>query len=483
MKLSRLLLSAMLFAAVSCAPRERTITIIAVNDVHGSIDNFPRLATLVERYRQADPSRVVVLDAGDRWTGNPYVDMYPERGLPVIELENKLGIDLATHGNHEFDFGLDVLTERVKQSRVPYVVANLDSNGSSLPQPPATFCIDAGGVKLCFIGLITTSRAGYPDGFVENFGTIKFSNPLSTALKYKHMKDSCDVLIALTHIGFELDSILATQMPELDLILGGHSHTVVGDDKFVGRTLVTQTGSRLKYANVITLTMRGGELQKVSGRLVGLDTITPDPAYAAMVDKYYENPAMLEVVGGLATPLTKTGVMNLVTDMIRNRVGTDMVLYNWGGIRVDSLPAGPVTVARVLAMEPFGNTVHILDMTPAQLSQLILNKFNSQGGESHQEDLSPSGFTYKIVTDSRGDGIRVDIDTRAKLSPRGTYRVAMSDYVAQSYAFDLAGTGRPTDIVVSGLIIDHLKKHGTVSSDNQERVGIVRQGADQKLKK
>lgn len=92
---------AFVFAAVACAPRERTLVLLSTNDIHAQIDRFPQLAAAVEACRDT-VANVVLLDAGDRWTGNPYVDRAQTPGMPIIRLMNRLGYDAATLGNHEF---------------------------------------------------------------------------------------------------------------------------------------------------------------------------------------------------------------------------------------------------------------------------------------------------------------------------------------------------------------------------------------------
>ena len=112
-------------------------------------------------------------------------------------------------------------------------------------------------MKLGFLGLLDTSRGGYPDGRLENFSGVGFSDPLRTALRYRNLKDSCDLLVGLTHLGVDLDSTLAEQMPQLRLIVGGHSHTVLaGGGKSVNGVLITQTGKGLQYAGITRLKFR-----------------------------------------------------------------------------------------------------------------------------------------------------------------------------------------------------------------------------------
>jgi 5'-nucleotidase len=463
-----LILCALSIVVAACAPRTKTITIIAVNDIHGQIDNFPRLATLVGRYRAADSLRVVLVDAGDRWTGNPFVDRNPERGKPVVDLQNELGFDVSTLGNHGFDFGLDVLRDRVNGARFRITSANIDSNGSALPQPEPYVMMEADGVKLCFIGLINTSRAGYPDGFVENFGSIRFSNPITAALAHRGLRSECDVMIGLTHLGAEIDTLLARQMPELDLIIGGHSHTAIPEGFRVGDVLVTQAGSRLKYADVITVEMRRGKVAGIRSRLVGLDTIAPDPKFAALTDSFYDLPELSRVQGELLAPLNRTGILNMTTDIIRQSTRSDLAIYNRGGVRADTLKTGPLTAADFYAVEPFGNMVSVIKLTEERLRELILRKAGSMNMEPGREDIVPSGFTYTLHGKSDGS-VDVTLKIDARPGPDGTFSVATSDYLDKTYDFPGAGTGESTGVVVSHMLMRYFEKHHTFSGDNTPR--------------
>ena len=121
--------------AAACAPRERTLVLLSTNDMHAKIQNFPRLASAVEACR--DTAQLVVLvDAGDRWTGNAYVDMAPTPGMPMIALMNELGYDVATLGNHEFDHGQAFLGRMIDSMDFEVVCANVVSDTCSFPPLP-----------------------------------------------------------------------------------------------------------------------------------------------------------------------------------------------------------------------------------------------------------------------------------------------------------------------------------------------------------
>ena len=211
--------AAVLWTGCAAQKHHTEVVIVSTNDIHAAIDRMPALATLVERTRAVNPN-VLVLDAGDKWTGNPYVDLNKEVGLPIVALLDSIGYDLSTVGNHGFDHGVALLGERIRHARFETVLANVISDTACFPVLPAYSFRTVDGVKLGFLGLLDTSRGGYPDGRLENFSGVGFSDPLRTALRYRNLKDSCDLLVGLTHLGVDLDSTLAEQMPQLRLIVG-----------------------------------------------------------------------------------------------------------------------------------------------------------------------------------------------------------------------------------------------------------------------
>ena len=134
----------LLAAAAACGPRERTVVLLSTNDIHACIQRFPQLAAAVKACR--DTADVVFLiDAGDRWTGNAYVDLAENR-RPVLELMNRLGYDAATLGNHEFDAGHAVLGDMLRFAEFPVVCANLRSDTAAVPQTPPGVVVEKDGV-------------------------------------------------------------------------------------------------------------------------------------------------------------------------------------------------------------------------------------------------------------------------------------------------------------------------------------------------
>ena len=139
-------------ALCACAPREKVVIILSTNDIHAQIQNFPQLATAVAECR--DTASVILVDAGDRWTGNAYVDQAEGR-RPVLELMNELGYDVATLGNHEFDVGQQTLAEAIGYCRFPVICANMVSENSPIPQLKPYVILDREGEKFAFVAAVT----------------------------------------------------------------------------------------------------------------------------------------------------------------------------------------------------------------------------------------------------------------------------------------------------------------------------------------
>src|SRR6056297_2216235 len=123
----------------------QNLTIFFVNDVHGQLDNFAKVKHIVDQEKET--GNVILACSGDVFSGNPVVDNYTEKGFPMIDVMNQTGFDVATIGNHEFDYGIEILKERIEQSDFEWICANLDSGNSVLPQPPAYTTITSGDLK------------------------------------------------------------------------------------------------------------------------------------------------------------------------------------------------------------------------------------------------------------------------------------------------------------------------------------------------
>ena len=173
----RALFVAAAVAIAACGPCERTVVLLSTNDIHANILRFPQLAAAVGACRDT-ADLVVLLDAGDRWTGNAYVDKAPTPGMPMIRLMNRLGYDVATLGNHEFDFGQAFLGRMIDSMDFEVIAANVASDTCTFPQLPPYAIVERGGVRFGFVGAVTNYEGpGHPAGNKESFRGLRFPDP------------------------------------------------------------------------------------------------------------------------------------------------------------------------------------------------------------------------------------------------------------------------------------------------------------------
>ena len=462
-------------AAAACAPRERTLVLLSTNDMHAKIQNFPRLAAAVENCR--DTAQLVVLvDAGDRWTGNAYVDMAATPGMPMIALMNRLGYDVATLGNHEFDHGQAFLGRMIDSMAFEVVCANVTSDTCTFPQLPPYVVLDKDGIRIGFVGVVTNYEGpGHPAGNASSFEGLRFPDPQQRAMEVgAELRPKVDVLVLLSHMGDDRDAELLGRCGLFDVVIGGHTH--VECDTVINGTLMTQTGKNLSNVGVTTIRLRGGKVVGSDYRIVPLAGYEADPEYRAEVERYYADPELNRPVGEFARPADGWGVANWMARAVADRAGAEVGFYHVGGVRIDSIPAGGMSTARVYDLEPFGTEIAVMRMTPADMRRMILTKYNDTENrkEAHRIDLI-STTPYEILVDARDSAF--DVRFPQLREGRG-YRVALNDYVFRNYR-DLNGSdGRITGEKVAGVLLGELDGKSPIEPDNRPRQRIVRAGAN-----
>lgn len=455
----RIILLYTLLILAGCGTDEKEIVIISTNDMHGRIEQFPKLATFVERVKAEHPN-VILVDAGDFFTGNPHVDYAEERGKPIITLMNELGFSVSVLGNHECDYGQKILRKRINDAAFPVICANINSSRSELDTIPPYHMITVDGIKLCFFSLLQTVQ-GLPDANPDLYTGITFDDYRATAPRYKYLRQECDALIGLTHLGIEADSILATEMPELDMIIGGHTHTLLEEPKIVNNIMIGQAKYALKYAGITTLKFSGKKLIQCSYRSIDIDTITQlDPKMVDLVEQFHNKPEFRKVVGHTSRPLSHEGIAHVLTSAMRDTARSDFAFYNHGGIRINTLPEGDITMETLLRIEPFDNHIVIQDMTAEDIKALLINRFNARDQHSSSE-LTMAGGKFSIIQDDTGKAVDADIkDNSGKSLAKGNrYKVALNNYINAEYDFPGQGKGTHVEISIIDAVLAYLRKH------------------------
>lgn len=440
---------------------EREVVVLSTNDIHAVIDNFPELVTAVNLCR--DSVTTLLVDGGDRWTGNAFIDRLEGR-LPIIELMNHAGYDAATLGNHEFDKGPAVLQGAIDYAHFPVLCANMQSNNPQLSTLPGSVTIKTrNGVKIFIAGVVTNYDNGHPDGSDEVFEGLEFTDPMQAAERELSKRNGADVAILLSHMGDSKDIAFASKNSGYNLIVGGHTHMRV--DTLVSQTVVGQTERLLNLLGVTRIRLKGNKVTSVEYENISLDGYQEDSATREIVNRIENDPVLGAVVGKFSDSVTHTGFANMITKVVAQATNAQIGFYHYGGIRLRHHDAGDVKLATVYNLEPFESKIHTITMTPAQMRQMIITKFNDtkNSKESHRVDLF-STTPYTIVTDKDGEAVDVIFP---QLREKSKYRVALPDYVGKKYE-DIKGDNHTkTDILVVDQMLKYLKLAPVTKIDNQ----------------
>ena len=468
--MKRLLCIGMLLACIALTltilnSRERTVVVLTTNDMHAAIDDFPRLATAVRECRDTVPT--LLLDAGDRWTGNVFVDRAAEPRRPILDLMNRLGYDAATFGNHEFDPGQAYLSKMVSLCDFPVVCANIVSDTCSFAQPDPYVIVRRGGIRFGILGVVTNyGHNNHPDGRDDCFDGLTFPDPIERARELgAEVASRCDVPLLLSHMGADKDFLFAQENPDSPyaFIVSGHTHQLL--DEEVNGLHVGQTLKNLQYVGARVLHFKGRNLKGMEYRNVPLADYEPDPQFAAAVAEIESDTLLLKPAGTLASPVTKTGLAALFNRAAAEATGCEVSFYHRGGIRKDAL-ADVVTCADVWNLDPFNSYMHSVRMSYEQMERMIVAKFNDaqNAKESHCVDLF-SNVPYVIRTDAAGEAVAVEFPT---LRRGRTYSVALCSYVCSTYDEVECEMVVPEAAVVTTMIFDWLRTHNPADLSDEE---------------
>ena len=353
------------------------------------IGGLPRVAAHIQKVRaevEAEGAGLVVVDAGDWFQGTP--EGMIEDGLRFVEAMHKLRYDGAAVGNHEFDHGVDSLSISLGASGLPALCANVRDHADRPPMGARRYkLVQRAGMDIALVGLLTPKA---PDISHPSLRGYRFESPsealseVREELERTRVDDPIELVLPLTHLGVDADRQLARAHPDLPLIVGGHTHTVLKEGVREGDVLIVQTGSKGTAIGRVDLWFdEAGALVESRAQLIELldepeqGDVPADvaAACAALVER--ASTEMGAVVGRLATsldrsrdPLRSSTAGNWITDVMRERAEAQVALQNRGGIRRD-VPAGEVTRRDLFELLPFGNYLATVEMTGAQLEACL----------------------------------------------------------------------------------------------------------------
>lgn len=486
-------------SAQSPEPAAVHLTILHVNDVHGHIlpytdktisEKIPvsggaYLAKMVEQERAANPEGTLLLSAGDMFQGTPISNLF--NGQSVIELMNYLHFDAMAVGNHEFDWGRDILDKMRSLADFPFVSSNIvDAQGKGLNGVKPYIFLTRKDVKIAVIGLTTQETANSTKpAYVSGLTFLDPVNLLPGIIK-EVKEQGANLVLVLSHCGLDADKRLAEKVSGIDLIVGGHSHTAVTTPVKVHETLIVQAGSYGLYLGVLQLgfdpsthritTYTGADELKTV--VAGPDTPLDERA-AGIIARYNDQIKVefAQVVGETSVDLVRkyneeSNIGNLVADAMREVTKADMAFQNGGGIRAD-LPAGKITLEDVFTLLPFDNSLVVMDLTGSQILQIL-----KQNMTTDRKILQVSGIRVQYNPSAPTEAEQVKADFKEKpLDPEKAYRVVTNDFLAAGgdrFTGFQEGGNVVYDDTVRDAFVSYLKKHSPTCPKIENRITFVK---------
>ncbi len=463
------------------------LTIIHINDTHGQIEaiqardgktygGFARVAYMVDSLRseaEAEGRTFYFLHAGDALQGPPVSNT--SKGKLDFELLNEMEVTAMAVGNHEFDFGQENLNELVEIAEFPVLSANVTDESGRLY--PAFVKEEVGRERIIIVGLTTEATPiGTHPANVEGLSFLSADSVTSLLLDSLEYGER-DFVIALTHLGLQADSVLAEQVPQIDLIVGGHSHSVIEEPQKVGNALIVQAGARTVYLGKLEAELKKGSLRDCSYELILLsEKITEEPDMAARIAE-----ASAELDKKLGVPIGKTEVVlvpgfaeaadelslgDLVAEIMREETGADFAFTNMGGVRAAIIP-GDVTMKDVLTALPFSNTVVVMELSAKQVQELL--DYNVSLGDYSGGTLHLAGISCE-VKDGTAANIRIG---GVPLDESRTYKIATNNFLAAGGdGYEILKQGADiydTGTGVNSLLVRYIERVGTITRPSDQK--------------
>lgn len=441
--------------------KNTVLAVVSVNDMHSAIDLMPQFAALLDSLRGIYPD-LLVFSAGDNRTGNPINDQYSPVNYPMIALMNKVGFDLCAVGNHEWDGGIQALQQNIEDADFPFLCANLIVPETVKLDVKPYEILHHQGQDIAVVGVVETRASGIPGAHPMHFKEVSFKKAIDVVPEYRFLKDQSDILILLSHLGFENDVEMAERCQWIDAILGGHSHTLIENPQKYHGVMVTQAGSSLSNATLTLFVVRHGELVDVISKTLDVAHFPKKNAEVqAMVDEFNNNDLFSEALAKATSNFENREELGcMVTDALRSISGADFAFNNTGGIRIEYLKKGPITVKDVYKIDPFNNEVVVYKMTGEQLEHFIMESYKKNG----RFPSYVSGMTYTVKTDNERypKSVEIKLD-KGRFSKDATYKVAINSYMASTVRFESLDDGESQYMTSEEMLIKYLKNKKTVS--------------------
>ena len=299
-------------------------------------------------------------------------------------------------------------------------------------------------------------------------------DPLETIQKYQFLREKCDVVLLLSHLGYTTDVEFSAKLPWVDIIVGGHSHTQIMGGELHNGILITQNSKSLPFATHSTLVLAGGKVVEKKAELIAVKGMPGENKTVANLVRYFsENPAFKRVLAVADTPFEDREELGcMVCDAYIAETGADLSYQNAGGVRIETHPAGDMTVGDVMKMDPFQNDLVEMQVTGKELAEMLIacydndkQRFPYVGGMTCDVVLDPVTQKVKKLTLFGKDG--------KKLKLKKTYRIASNSYSVAVSPTNRAVQGQSMGITTPDVIKNYLEHQGHVSYQGRRCLNFV----------
>jgi 2',3'-cyclic-nucleotide 2'-phosphodiesterase (5'-nucleotidase family) len=487
-------------APTSSALADDRIQLLHTDDIHGHLDadivqsanasssfragGMAQLAGQVAAYRARSPQRTLLVDAGDAWQGTFISNA--NKGEAVTRAMNLMRYDALAVGNHDFDWGQDVLAQRAKEATFPFLAANvIETKTGASPSYLKPFQVkDLGVARVGIIGLTNPGSATIVKA--TSVAGLQF-RPAADAVRSLliEVQKEADIVVVAAHIGTAEATQLARDVPGIDVIVAAHDHQAVQTARVEGRTTIVDAGAYTQYLGRLEIVIdratrkmkdavRGSELTPIAAN----GNVKPDPEIAKLVEERradgekYTSRVVGHTTEQLSNLREETAFGNLITDAFvdygrQQGWKTDVAFYNMAGVRA-SFPAGQLTYGQLYEALPFSNTVVSVDLTGAQLAAII-DRAVCVSGRLHMAGVVVS-FHFDGGTANCVKSISVG---GAPLVPARTYRVATIDYLLLG-GDGHTGFAKGTNVIYGDVEVDvvaaYIAAHSPVSPKVEGRL-------------
>jgi 5'-nucleotidase len=471
-----LFIFAILFAcSFDCPAKDKSFTlrILFINDIHEhllseretGIGGLAKVCHLVKKMKKEDKNTIFLI-GGDILSGTFFSNFF--KGSAIIDALNACDPDAMVIGNHEFDNGIERLIELKAKAGFSMISGNVFIKGKNTPLFKDQVVLNKSNKKILIEGLTT------PEAIRSN--DIEVKSPFKQQFP---KNEKADVIILLSHLGVSKDKKIAKKHGEINVIIGGHSHTVIQECEIINQIPVCQAGDYTGYLGEVLLEISDKQVSYKYSHLIKIDKDVPeDKKVKEIINKYYVKieKEMNEKIAhstiffnGSAHDLYRmeSNLGDLITDVMKEHYGADVAILNSGGIR-SNLNKGDITMGDVYSVLPFDNRLVILDVKGSKLKE-VLQYSLSRRGQSGFIQLSGVRFIME-----NGSFLELFVG-KSPLDDNKIYKIVTIDYLlTKKGKFKDLGIfiTKETDDFLRDIFIDYLKKKKELEEPESGRMNF-----------